>query len=126
MGIKVDLNKASRETLLTVIAERQGTIIRLQRRIEELEMRVSPESGLWVCLATRRRPRVVSRMILRREGHASSVPTALPSGVKIAQTLEYHTVADPTDVNRKKLIVTALLPEIRGHDVNDVADASAQ
>ena len=42
MGIKVDLNKASRETLLSVIAEQQGTIIRLQRRIEELERRVSP------------------------------------------------------------------------------------
>ena len=42
MGVEVDLKGASRETLLAVIASQQAVITKLQRRIEDLERRVSP------------------------------------------------------------------------------------
>ena len=42
MGVEVDLKGANRETLLAVIASQQAVITKLQRRIEDLERRVSP------------------------------------------------------------------------------------
>ena len=48
MKIGRDLNSASRETLLVVIAEQQAVIVELRRRIDELERRVSrgPSAGM--------------------------------------------------------------------------------
>ncbi len=41
METRLDLDQASRETLLAVIAEQQGVIFELRQRVESLEARLS-------------------------------------------------------------------------------------
>ena len=40
------------------------------------------------------------------------------------QTLEYHAVADLSDVGHKQFVIAVLLPKVPIHDVNNVAQAS--
>ena len=74
-----DLKSASRETLLSVIAEQQTVIAELRRRVEELEARLSSDGPSAGMPGNKPTPSGVSQ---RQGERASIVSTALPGSVR--------------------------------------------
>ena len=54
MEPELDLDQASRETLLVIIAEQQGVISELRQRVESLETRLSGDGPVTVAAPGRR------------------------------------------------------------------------
>ena len=78
METGLDLTKASRETLLAVIAELQDTNAGLRRRVESLEARLSaagPRGRM-----PGHKPAGKGRQPCREKSSGKGVPTALPGG----------------------------------------------
>ena len=73
----MDLNQASREALLEIIAEQQGVISELRQRIESLEARLSGGGPGARMPGTNRPPGARGRRGKKRNP-AGSVGTALP------------------------------------------------
>ena len=82
----MDLNQASRETLLAVIAEQQGVITELRHRVEGLEAQLSNGGGRGSRMpghkpaARRKKPAADEKKLRKKRRHGFARPRMEPTG----------------------------------------------